>query len=55
MISAKKRITIMIDSDLDQFLRNLQARRIIKSRGAVSFSKVINDTIRAYFKKGVKV
>ncbi len=45
-----KRITIMIDDDLDKKLRLLQSKEIIKSTKSVSFSKIINDVIR----KGLK-
>ena len=41
-----KRITIMIDEDLDKKLRMLQAKEITKTAKSVSFSQIINDTIR---------
>jgi hypothetical protein len=41
-----KRVTIMLDSDLDGNLRKIQAKRIAENIGTVSFSKVINDTLR---------
>ena len=41
-----KRITIMIDDDLDKKLRLKQARSIQKTNQAVSFSRVLNETIR---------
>ena len=44
------RITIVLDSDLDKKLRINQANRIAKSKTSVSFSRVINDTLR----KGLK-
>jgi hypothetical protein len=46
-----KRITIMIDEDLDKKLRMLQAKMIQNSSSAVSFSKVINDELRKGIKK----
>jgi hypothetical protein len=41
-----KRITIMIDDDLDKKLRMLQAKEVTKTAKSVSFSQIINDTIR---------
>ena len=41
-----KRISIMIDDDLDKKLRAVQAKSIIKSKSSVSFSKVLNATLR---------
>ena len=45
-----KRVTIMIDDDLDRKIRLVQAKRIIKEQKAVSFSKVINDIVRKTLK-----
>ena len=41
-----KRITIMIDDDLDKKLRQLQAKQIQESASSVSYSQVINETLR---------
>ena len=41
-----KRVTIMIDDDLDKKIRLKQAKLIQKTNSSVSFSQVINDTIR---------
>ena len=41
-----KRITIMIDDDLDKKLRLRQAKLITQEHSSVSFSKVLNQTIR---------
>jgi len=41
-----KRITIMIDDDIDKKLHLIQAKQISKTRGAVSFSKVLNEILR---------
>jgi predicted CopG family antitoxin len=41
-----KRITVMIDDDNHKKLRALQVKMIVKSDGIVSFSKVINETIK---------
>ena len=46
-----KRITFMIDDDVDKKLRDLQARMILTSDVSVSFSKVINETLRKGLKK----
>ncbi|HSA98186.1 MAG TPA: hypothetical protein VLF17_03825 [Candidatus Nitrosotenuis sp.] len=47
-----KRITIMLDDDLDRKMRLKQARQIEKTGASVSFSRVINDTIRDGLKNG---
>ncbi len=46
-----KRITIMIDDDLDKKLHIIQAQAIQKTNSAVSFSKVLNEVIRNNIKK----
>jgi predicted transcriptional regulator len=46
-----KRITIMIDDDLDKKLRQLQAKLIQETSSSISFSQVINETIRKSIKK----
>ena len=45
-----KRVTIMIDDDLDKKLRLIQGEKIKTSNSSVSYSKVINETLR----KGIK-
>jgi len=45
-----KRITIMIDTDLDQKLRMKQAKLIQKENSSYSFSKVLNETLRRALK-----
>lgn len=45
-----KRVTIMIDNDLDKKLKKIQASRKAKEDGHVSYSKVINDCIRKTMK-----
>ena len=37
-----KRVTIMLDDDLDKKLSVLQAKEISQSASSVSFSKIIN-------------
>jgi predicted transcriptional regulator len=46
-----KRITIMIDDDLDKKLRQLQAKLIQDTTSSISYSHVINETIRKNLKK----
>ena len=41
-----KRVTIMLDDDLDKKLRLLQAKLIQSTNQSVSFSEVINDLLR---------
>ena len=45
-----KRITIMIDEDLDKKLRTIQAKAIQSTTSSVSYSKVINETLRKKLK-----
>jgi len=45
-----KRITIMIDEDLDKKLRLMQAKQIHNTASSISYSKVINDVIRKQLK-----
>ena len=41
-----KRITIMLDEDLDKKIRLKQAKLIQKTNGSISFSRVVNETLR---------
>lgn len=45
-----KRITIMIDDDLDKKLRLHQAKIIIHEQSSCSYSKVLNKTLRKSLK-----
>jgi len=45
-----KRITIMLDDDMDKKLRIKQAEMIKKTQSSVSFSKTINDVLRGKIK-----
>ena len=45
------RITIMLDDKILKKLRNRQAKLLKTANGAVSLSKVINDTLRDSLKK----
>lgn len=45
------RVTIMLDDDLVRKLRTKQAKLLQESKGSVSFSRVINDTLRPCLKK----
>jgi predicted transcriptional regulator len=45
-----KRITIMIDDDLDKKLRLIQAKQITKTSSSVSYSQVVNESIRRQLK-----
>jgi len=45
-----KRVTIMIDNDLDQKLRSRQAKMIRETQSSYSFSKVLNETLRKELK-----
>ena len=41
-----KRVTIMIDDDLDKKIRTLQAKMIQNTSSSVSYSKVINEMLK---------
>ena len=45
-----KRVTIMIDEDLDKKLRLRQAKMIQEKKSSYSFSKVLNETLRKSLK-----
>lgn len=45
-----KRVTIVIDNELDKKLRILQAKIIQQTQLSYSFSKVVNDTLRKVLK-----
>ena len=46
VIEMAKRVTIMIDEDLDKKVRLKQAKLIQKTNKSVSYSQVINEIIR---------
>lgn len=46
-----KRITVMLDDDLHDKLRKMQAKKMQGTGKAVSFSKVINEIISKILKK----
>ena len=46
-----KRVTIMLDDDLDKKLRQIQSKRIHESLSSVSFSTVLNEELRKGLKK----
>ena len=45
-----KRITIMIDDDLDKKLRFRQAKIIIETQSSCSYSRALNDALRKVLK-----
>jgi len=46
-----KRITIMIDDDLNKKLHLIQAKAIQSTNSAVSFSTILNETLRNSLKR----
>jgi len=46
-----KRVTIMVDDDVDRKTRLLQAKRIEKEQKSISYSRVLNDLVRKGFTK----
>jgi len=45
-----KRVTIMIDEDLDKKLRNRQAKMIQQEQSSCSYSRVLNEALRKTLK-----
>ena len=45
-----KRVTIMIDDDIDKKLRILQAKMIREKQIFYSYSKAVNETLRKVLK-----
>ncbi len=45
-----KRVTIMIDEDLDKKLSLRQAKMISQEQSSCSYSKVLNETLRRALK-----
>jgi len=45
-----KRVTIMIDEDLDKKARLIQAKKIQQEQSSYSYSRVINETLRKALK-----
>jgi len=45
-----KRVTIMIDDDLDKKLRLAQAKMIQQKQTSYSYSKTLNETLRKILK-----
>ncbi len=41
-----KRVTIMIDVDLDKLIRKVQAQKMTETNASYSYSKALNDTLR---------
>ncbi len=50
MIQMSKRVTIMIDEDLDKKIRMSQAKLIQQEQSSYSYSRVLNETLRKSFK-----
>jgi len=46
-----KRVTIMLDIDLDKKMRQLQAKMIQNTSSSVSFSMILNQVLRDSLKK----
>jgi len=50
MLEMSKRVTIMIDDDLDKKLRLRQAKMIQQEQSSYSYSKVLNESLRKNLK-----
>lgn len=53
-VNMLRRITIMLDDDLQKKLREKQAKLIKKGNKSVSFSQVVNQTLSEAVKKSRK-
>ena len=42
----RKRVTVIIDDDINKKLRSLHGEKIKKSQSSISFSDVVNDILR---------
>jgi len=49
-IPMSKRVTIMIDEDLDKKLRLRQSKMIQQEQSSYSYSRVLNETLRKVLK-----
>ena len=47
---AARRVTIMMDEDLDKKIRMRQAKMIQQEQKSYSYSKVVNETLRKVIK-----
>jgi len=45
-----KRVTVILDDDLDKKLRRLQAKIIQQEQSSCSYSRVVNDALRKALK-----
>jgi len=45
-LNESERLTIMLNADLAKKLRNIQAKMIKENSSTVSFSRVVNETLR---------
>jgi len=50
MMQMSKRVTIMIDEDLDKKLRLRQAKLIQQEQSSYSYSRVLNESLRKVLK-----
>jgi hypothetical protein len=50
LLEMSKRVTIMIDDDLDKKLRLRQAKMIQQEQSSYSYSKVLNESLRKTLK-----
>ncbi len=51
MIKMSLRITVMLDENLVKSLRKKQAKLLMHSKKSISFSAVLNQTLRENIKK----
>ena len=51
LVAMAKRVTIMINDDLDKKLRMLQAKKIQTTNKSISYSHVLNETLKIGLKR----
>jgi len=49
-MSAKERVTIMLDTRIQKKLRGRQSKEIVDTQGSISFSKIINEDLAKQYK-----
>ncbi len=50
MVKMNRRVTIVVDEDIDKKLRLRQAKMIQQNQSSYSYSKVLNDVLRKTLK-----
>ncbi len=49
-----RRVTFVLEKDLEGRLRKLQAKKIQKTNEEISFSNILNDALKRYLKSNLR-